>query len=418
MSSNLFFLLVLVPLGLGVTAYVLWPMIARRRDAAAEPSKDRARELNKAILRERRADLERELAALPPDSPDRERLIAEFSSSALADLAPAGDKPTRASNRHLVAAAVIAGILVAAPLAFYRIAGMPDAADPAFRLAAGANDMEAMVAELERRLQEAPDAADGWLLLGRSKMALGDLAGAVAALERGLEVDSTTPELAAQIRVDLADAIAQGSPTRLEGRPWQLIQDALRRDPRHQKALALAGAYRVTQDDAAGALRYWKALLAQLEPGSPQHEQIGGFIADLEAGRRPGSGAPRATTDVVAGPVLRGTVALAPELAERAAPGDTVFVVVRGLDAGGEPAGPPVAVTRVTVADLPLAFSLSDRDAMSPAARLSGQSRVVVVARVSRSGRADRASGDLEGRSAPVATDASGVQVSIASVVP
>jgi hypothetical protein len=40
------------------------------------------------------------------------------------------------------------------------------------------------------------------------------------------------------------------------------------------------------------------------------------------------------------------------------------------------------------------------------------------VARVSKSGTANRASGDLEGRSAPVAPGASGVQVSIESVVP
>ena len=157
------------------------------------PRRDSARELNKAIVRERRADLERELAALPPDSPDRERLIMEFSSSALADLAPADDKPSRASGRHLLAAAVIAGILVAAPLGFYRIAGMPDAAAPEFRLAAGGADMQTMVAELERRLQSMPDAADGWLLLGRSRMALGDLAGAVAAMEKALSIDSTTP---------------------------------------------------------------------------------------------------------------------------------------------------------------------------------------------------------------------------------
>jgi cytochrome c-type biogenesis protein CcmH len=416
LSPNLFLLLVLVPLGLLVTGYVLWPMFVRSRDPAA-PQPDSARELNKAIVRERRAELERELAGLPPDSADRERLIMEFSSSALADLAPVDDKPSRASGRHLLAAAVIAGILVAGPLAFYRIAGMPDAADPEFR-AAASGDMRGMVAELERRLQANPDAADGWLLLGRSKMALGDLAGAVAALEKALKVDSTTPELAAQIRVDLADAIAQGSPTRLEGRPWELIQDALRRDPGHQKALALAGAYRVTQDDAAGALRYWEALLAQLAPGSSQHEQIGGFVADLKAGRRPGTGTPQPPTETAAGPVLRGTVALAPGLAGRAATGETVFVVARSLGADGEPEGPPVAVMRATVADLPLQFTLSDRDAMSPAARLSGQSRVVVVARVSKSGTAGRASGDLEGRSHPVAPDATGVQVSIGSVVP
>jgi hypothetical protein len=50
---------------------------------------------------------------------------------------------------------------------------------------------------------------------------------------------------------------------------------------------------------------------------------------------------------------------------------------------------------------------------MSPASKLSGQSRVVVVARVSRAGTAAGSAGDLEGRSQPVAPDAQAVQVRI-----
>ena len=81
--------------------------------------------------------------------------------------------------------------------------------------------------------------------------------------------------------------------------------------------------------------------------------------------------------------------------------------------AEGRPAGPPAAVLRARAGDLPLDFEMSDRDAMSPAARLSGQSRVVIVARISRAGTAAGGSGDLEGRSQPVAPDAKGVQVRI-----
>jgi cytochrome c-type biogenesis protein CcmH len=55
---------------------------------------------------------------------------------------------------------------------------------------------------------------------------------------------------------------------------------------------------------------------------------------------------------------------------------------------------------------------------MSPAAKLSGQQRVVVVARVSRSGNATAGAGDLEGRSAVIAPDAQAVQVRIDRVVP
>jgi len=75
-------------------------------------------------------------------------------------------------------------------------------------------------------------------------------------------------------------------------------------------------------------------------------------------------------------------------------------------------------VLRARAADLPLDFELSDRDAMSPASRLSGQSRVVVVARISRGGNAAGGAGDLEGRSPTVSPDAQSVQVSIDRQLP
>jgi cytochrome c-type biogenesis protein CcmH len=97
-----------------------------------------------------------------------------------------------------------------------------------------------------------------------------------------------------------------------------------------------------------------------------------------------------------------------------------VFVVARTVDDAGRPAGPPVAVLRARGADLPLAFSLDDRMAMSPAARLSTVpegTRVVVVVRVSRTGEAAARTGDLQGASPPVRPGASGLRVLVDTVV-
>lgn len=410
--------------------YVIWPLL--RGTPEERTSTDDgvvggdARALNREIVTERRAQLDRELALLPPDSAERDRLILEFSSAALSDLEgnETAARSTRAPRRWITAT-VLAGLLVAAPLALYRIAGAPDAVRPDFAQQQLPQDLPSLAAELQRRLQSEPDAADGWLLLGRTRMSLGDLPAATAALEKALAVDSPIPELAAQIRVDLADAIAQSSRTRLAGRPWELIKEALLRDGENQKALALAGAFQVTQANLAEALSYWQTLLTQLPPGSEQHKQIAGFVADLEAGRAPGasratapSAAQAPAAAAAAGPVLGIRVELAAPLEARANASDTVFIAVRGVDAQDQPAGPPAAVQRVRVADLPLDIELSDRQAMSPTARLSGQERVVVVARISRSGTAAASSGDLEGRSAIVAPNARDVRVLIDQVVP
>ena len=78
----------------------------------------------------------------------------------------------------------------------------------------------------------------------------------------------------------------------------------------------------------------------------------------------------------------------------------------------------PLAVLRKQVRELPLAFSLDDSMAMAPGMKLSSFPRVVVAARVSKSGNAAPQPGDLQGSSAPVANDAEGVRVVIDSVVP
>ena len=450
--ATVFLLLVAVPIARAAPAWVVGPLLrAPSADEAADSGRndDARRQVNAAVIRERRAQLDRELAALPADSPERERLILAFSNAAMADLSPADGKVVSTGNpsRRWIPAAAMIGLMLAGPLVFYRLAGLPEISDPAFVRAASPSTIEELVAELERRLDRDPSSAEGWMLLGRTRLSMGQLPGAVAALERALSLDQPAarldPQLAAQIRVDLADAVAQSSERRLAGRPWALIQEALQRDPNHPKALALAGAYAVSRNDTPAALGYWQTLLAQLPADSDQHRQIAGFIAELQSGRRPGAApgpgpvagtstgadpgaAPRAAPSGNApaagptpqgasapGPVLQGTVTLDERLAARASPEDTLFVVVRGVGPDGQPAGPPAAVARVRVADLPWRFAFSDRDAMSPMARLSGQQRVIVVARISRAGTATAAPGDLEGRSGVVEPTAEGVAVRI-----
>jgi cytochrome c-type biogenesis protein CcmH len=110
---------------------------------------------------------------------------------------------------------------------------------------------------------------------------------------------------------------------------------------------------------------------------------------------------------------LSGTVRLAPALAARARPEDTVFILARAAE------GPrmPLAILRKQVKDLPLDFTLDDGMAMAAGARISSFPRVVVVARVSKTGQAMPQPGDLSGQSAPVAPGAKGIDLSIDEVV-
>ncbi len=416
MSATLFQLLVLAPIVVVCAAWILWPLIrGARRDARPD---DAGHALNLSIVRERRAQLDAELAGLAPDSPERARRILEFTTAAMSDLdADRPDPGTRARPQgrvRTVAAMLVGLVLLAGPLALYRMTGTPEWVEVASSLPADPGNVEGLVAELERRLQTQPDRADGWLLLGRTRFSMGQIDAARAAMEKALEVDSTDASLAAEIRVDLAELLAQAAGNRLDGRPWTLLQQALAKAPQHPKALALAGAYQVSRGDAEAALAYWKPLLALLPAGSEQAAQVQSMIDDLQSGRL--SQAP-ASAPPAGAPVLEGTVSLDPGLAGSFEPDDTLFVVARAIDADGRPVGPPLAVRRDRAAGLPFDFSLSDADAMAPVARLSGHARVVVVARISRSGAATPAPGDLEGRSAPVDANAKGLALRIDRVV-
>lgn len=111
---------------------------------------------------------------------------------------------------------------------------------------------------------------------------------------------------------------------------------------------------------------------------------------------------------------VQGRVEIGSAVAAQAKPEDTLFVFAR---AEGGPRM-PLAVIKKQVKDLPLEFRLDDGMAMTPAARLSQFPKVVVIARITKSGSTRAEHGDLEGRSLPVAPGTRGVKVVINHVVP
>jgi len=90
---------------------------------------------------------------------------------------------------------------------------------------------------------------------------------------------------------------------------------------------------------------------------------------------------------------LKGTVTITPALAKKVSPSDTLFIFAQATR------GPkmPLAIVRLQAKDLPATFSLNESMAMAPAFKLSNFKEVNLVARISRSGRAVPASGDLQG---------------------
>lgn len=163
----------------------------------------------------------------------------------------------------------------------------------------------------------------------------------------------------------------------------------------------------------AGTAWWWTQRAVVAAPAAPVAAAASAVVVaapDAAPAAIVDAGTPAATP---VGTSISGQVSLDPALLRRVAPHDTVFVYARAVD--GPPM--PLAVIRKQVKDLPLQFNFDDSMAMWPAAKVSAFPRVVVTARVSKSGEGQARPGDLEGHSPPVAVGASGLQIAIATVV-
>lgn len=139
-----------------------------------------------------------------------------------------------------------------------------------------------------------------------------------------------------------------------------------------------------------------------LPPGHPPLEGAAPPAAPLPAGHPPiGEPAPGARS---AGSIS-GTIVLAPKLA--VGPADVMYVMAKKGAA-------TLAVRRVEKPSFPFAFEISGGDAMTGGAAFEGP--VDVVARVSRTGDAIPAKGDLEGTAKNVTVPAKNVTLTIGSV--
>ncbi len=360
-----------------------------------------ARDANVSIYRDQLRELEGDLAGGKIAREDYDRSRRELEARLLADVA-AADASTASGRSPIRWVAGVAIPLLA--LGVYFSVGSPRTIEREVQEAVTAQQVEAMVARLAARLRENPDDTDGWKLLGRSYAVMGRFTESADAYARAATRAPRDP----QLLVDFADALAMARGQSLQGEPEKLVLRALEIDPKNLKALALAGTARYERKDFKGAANTWQRMLPLVPPDSEDARAIQSNVDEALAM----AGVARAPA-AKGGGALRGEVRLSEKLKNQASPDDTVFIFARAAE--GPPM--PLAVLRKRVRDLPMTFALDDTMAMAPAAKLSNFPRVVVSARVSKSGQAAPQPGDLQGASAAVANDASGVRVIIDTVV-
>ena len=71
----------------------------------------------------------------------------------------------------------------------------------------------------------------------------------------------------------------------INGKALQLIERALKVDPKHAHSMFLAGAAAMEAGDNKKGLSYWEPLLSQVEPGSEVDQMLRSGIEKMKAGK-------------------------------------------------------------------------------------------------------------------------------------
>ncbi|MCG7866283.1 MAG: c-type cytochrome biogenesis protein CcmI [Candidatus Thiodiazotropha taylori] len=424
--------------GLTVLAMAFVGLPLLRKEVTDKITSD---ELNLAVFKQQLEELDSDLEAGNLDQNRYDAARKDLEKSLLTDVSTS---TTDSSTRESHSGRIMAGTALLIPLAAWLIydflgspeiinhlAQQPAAGTPQQTAHAPSGSMEnlppmdELVRRLAEKMQENPDNQDGWVMLGRSYMALNDHSAAINAYQRAMEMNDQ--------RVDLllayAEAIAATTGNDFTGRAAPMIEKAYQLEPENPNVLWLAGILAYQSTDYQSAILRWDTLRTSLTPQSAELESVNGAIDDArkQLGMEPEEAelpsivkkqqpkAQQQPAAAAANEAIKVAVSLSPELQAKTNPNDLVFIYAKAVS--GPPM--PLAAVRKKVSDLPISISLDDSMAMMPQMKLSGFNEVVVGARISMSGSPTAQAGDLEGEIQPVAPgSAETVQVVINSVHP
>lgn len=257
---------------LAIVLALLVPVLWIARPVRLEANR---KETNLGIFRDQLAELEREKAEGMLAEHDYEQARGDLQRRLLEDVdAEAADHSAASPAITSRKTAVI--LLLAVPLlavGAYVMRGTPKAIQPEVRAALqqmSPEQINAMVERLAEKLKANPDDMQGWLMLGRSYKSQGRYEAAVSAFAKAESLIQQEPDLLASYAETIALARGQG----LQGKPRQLVEQALKLDPQHPHSLFLAGAAAMEAGDNKKGLVYWEALLPMIEPGSDVEKMV------------------------------------------------------------------------------------------------------------------------------------------------
>lgn len=253
--------------------------------------------------------------------------------------------------------------------------------------------------------QKSPKDAEAWLTLARLHAAQNAHALAEQALAQVL---SLAPE--PDLWIERAQMKALSASGVYAGEPWQWIEDVLRTQPQHLNALVLAGSAALSEKKYEAAQKFWQQALSLVPANSEAADGLQQAVAKAgQLQQAPGAEVKAAGSPADQLPLIQGEVRVSPEVQSQIGAGATVFVYALAEDGSRR----PVAIWRGTAAAWPVRFALSDSMGMGAPPLLSSLAQVRLVARISKTGSAQKQEGDFQVELPGVKTGVQGVVLQI-----
>jgi cytochrome c-type biogenesis protein CcmH len=392
-------------------AMLLWPLL---KASKANQSDIDQRQMNINIAKERLAELDKEREDKELSDEDYQEIKKELEGALFFDLEDQSvpqdeEKEEKAGTWGFVLIAIFVPLL---SISMYVMLGSPEGmkmipGQQPERIAANpqqnqAGSIKEMVIKLVEKLKKNPKDADSWFVMGRTMMNLDQYQEAVIAFRKVL---SLTGDDAVTL-VSLADALAMEYGGVLDGEPESLLEKAITLDGNNVTALWLLGMAAERRENHQLSLSYWEKLYPMLENGDPTKDTLKDLITEAKSGLENGGSvtaniAPAQSINsakTTNSTQIRVSVRISDELRASTSGNELVFIYAKAMS--GPPM--PLAAVKMKVSDLPADVILNDSMAMMPQMKLSSFDKVIIGARVSKSGQPVSQMGDYEGEIANI----------------
>ena len=388
------FLLLLVALLFIVVPYL------RFRPTDKSVDSDIRRQKNKDVFQSSLAELESDRVEGLLTDEDFEKLQTELQRSFLRDMEEIDRKKSEASIGSRKIAAIISIIFVPVfSYAVYEMVGSArDLALP--EILEALNNAETAEAQqegfirlaevLQDRLDRNPDDIQNGYMLGTLYIQMENFSDAISTFQQLTGELEDGPDKATVLG-QLAQAMYLQAGSSITPEIQRVIEQAMSMNPNEQAIMSILGFESFMQQDFRQAVFYWRRQLSQLNSNSEQAVGLRDRISTIEALLPP-------DTSIAAVDDSGSSVTLVIDVDDEvlALVDDSMrlFVYARS------PEFPmPLAAVNLDQPDFPFEITLTDANAMTPAAKLSSATQIYVGARLSRSGIANAQAGDIEAES-------------------